>query len=55
MKECTNFLLHSFLVKKSKGEMLLDKIEFLKEEENLKKTLSILNDETLNYIEKSLV
>ena len=32
--------------------MLLDKIEFLKEEENLKKTLSILNDETLNYIEK---
>ena len=32
--------------------MLLDKIEFLKEEENLKRTLSILNDETLNYIEK---
>lgn len=32
--------------------MLLDKIEFLKEEENLKNTLSILNDETLNYIEK---
>lgn len=32
--------------------MLLDKIEFLKEEENLKKTLSILNDETLNYIGK---
>ena len=35
--------------------MLLDKIEFLKEEENLKKTLSILNDETLNYIEKSIL
>lgn len=32
--------------------MLLDKMEFLKEEENLEKTLSILNDETLNYIEK---
>lgn len=32
--------------------MLLDKIEFLREEENLKKTLHILNDETLNYIEK---
>ncbi|MDV4151486.1 AAA family ATPase [Clostridium sp. AL.422] len=32
--------------------MLLDKIEFLKEEENLKNTLSVLNDETLNYIEK---
>ena len=32
--------------------MLLDKIEFLKEEENLEKTLNILNDETLNYIEK---
>jgi len=30
----------------------LDKIEFLREEENLKKTLNILNDETLNYIEK---
>ncbi len=32
--------------------MLLDKFEFLREEENLKKTLNILNDETLNYIEK---
>ncbi|MBE6054246.1 MAG: ATP-dependent DNA helicase [Clostridium sartagoforme] len=32
--------------------MLLDKIEFLKEEENLQKTLNILNNETLNYIEK---
>ena len=30
----------------------MDKIEFLREEENLKKTLNILNDETLNYIEK---
>lgn len=30
----------------------MDKIEFLREEENLKKTLKILNDETLNYIEK---
>ena len=30
----------------------MDKIEFLKEEENLKRTLRILNDETLNYIEK---
>lgn len=32
--------------------MLLDKFEFLKEEENLKNTLNILNNETLNYIEK---
>ena len=30
----------------------MDKIEFLKEEENLKNTLNILNNETLNYIEK---
>lgn len=30
----------------------MDKFEFLREEENLKKTLNILNDETLNYIEK---
>lgn len=30
----------------------MDKIEFLREEENLKKTLNILNDETLSYIEK---
>ncbi|MGG7144682.1 HelD family protein [Clostridium nigeriense] len=32
--------------------MLLDKIELFKEEENLEKTLGILNEETLNYIEK---
>ena len=30
----------------------MDKIEFLKEEENLQKTLNILNTETLNYIQK---
>ncbi len=32
--------------------MLLDNIELLKEEANLEKTLNILNEETLNYIEK---
>ncbi|MCF0147910.1 MAG: AAA family ATPase [Clostridium sp.] len=52
MEECANFFVTLFLSKKSKGEILLDKIEFLREEENLKKTLNILNDETLNYIEK---
>lgn len=30
----------------------MDKIELLKEEENLERVLNILNDETLNYIEK---
>ncbi|MBD7913824.1 AAA family ATPase [Clostridium sp. Sa3CUN1] len=43
--------MYSFLVK-SKGEFLLDKLELLKEEENLQNTLNILNEETLNYIEK---
>ena len=35
-----------------KGGVLMDNLELIKEEQNLKNTLNILNDETLKYIEK---
>ena len=55
MRGCTWFIVTLFLNNinlKSKGDQLLDKIELLKEDENLKNTLNILNEETLKYIDK---
>ena len=35
--------------------MLLEKFEFLQEEQNLDHTLKILNEEILNYIQKHIL